>query len=402
MNLAEAIRTALETLRSNKFRAALTMLGVVIGVASIILLVSMGEGAKAYVTKQFLDLGTNVIIVLPGKQKASGGPMTGLSTQYKLTFEDMVAVGRRSAAIERVAPLIIGTSPVKYKNRNRPTSIVGTTWDFQDIRNLHVEVGSFIPERGAQKPRERICVLGRRVKEDLFGATNPLGQFVRIQEARFRVVGIMERKGRSLGFDIDDLVYIPIGAAEKVFNTDRLFEFLAKARSQTAIPQAEREIGRVLRRRHHNIEDFTVINQGQMVEVLGSVLTTLTYVLAGIAGISLLVGGIGIMNIMLVSVKERTREVGLRKAIGAKRRDILTQFLAESATISLAGGVIGIVLGWGGGVAIHAGVPKLPVVVSAWSVALAVGFSLAVGVFFGVYPARKAAELDPIEALRYE
>ncbi len=402
MNLSEAIRTALETIRANKFRSFLTMLGIVIGVASIILLVSMGEGAKVYITKQFSDLGTNVLIVLPGKQKTTGGPMSGLSTRYKLTFEDAVAIARRAPAVERVAPLIIGASAVKVRNRKRETSIVGTTYAFQDVRNLHVEVGSFIPERGVQKPRERVCVLGRRVKEDLFGAVNPLGDFVRINEARFRVIGIMERRGRSLGFDIDDLVYIPIGAAERLFNTEALFEILATARSQTLIPQAQREIARAIARRHHGVEDFTVIDQGEMLAVFGTVLRTLTYVLAGIAGISLLVGGIGIMNIMLVSVTERTREIGLRKAVGAKRRDILAQFLAESATISLAGGLVGLACGWGGGLAIHAAVPKLPVLVSGWSVVLAVGFSLAVGIFFGVYPARKAAQLDPIEALRYE
>jgi putative ABC transport system permease protein len=402
VRIGEAGRVAVEALRANKFRSTLTMLGVIIGVSSIILLVSLGEGARAYVTKQFMDLGTNVVIVLPGKQKASGGPVTGLSTQYKITFEDMVAVARRSPAVKQVAPFIIGTAPVKWKNRQRATSVIGTTFEFQDIRNLHVEVGQFFPARGTQKPRERVCVLGRKVKEEIFGARNPLGEYVRINEGRFRVTGIMERRGRSLGFDIDDLVYIPVGAAEKLFNTQALFEFLAVARSQEAIPEVQREIARALKRRHHNVEDFTVIDQREMIEVFGTILRTLTYVLAGIAGISLLVGGIGIMNIMLVSVNERTREIGIRKAIGAKRRDVLAQFLAESATISLAGGVLGLAIGWGGGAAIHAAVPSLPVSVSLWAVLTAVGFSLAVGIFFGVYPAKKAAELDPIDALRYE
>jgi len=402
MRFGEAARVAVEALRANKFRSALTVLGVVIGVASIILLVAIGEGAKHFITGELLSLGTNIVIVLPGKRKASGGPMGGLSTVRKLTYEDSVAIRRKIPFVKNVTPVIIGAGPVKYVNRKRETTIIGTSASFERVRNLRVEIGSFIPDRGGEKPRERIVVLGRRVKEDLFGAKNPLGEFVRINEARFRVVGIMERRGRSLGFDIDDLVYIPIGAAERLFDTRSLFEVLMTAQSPTLIPQAEAEIKKIVKRRHRNTEDFTVINQGEMIAGLETILSTLTYVLAGIASISLLVGGIGIMNIMLVSVNERTREIGIRKAIGAKRRDVLFQFLTESATLSLAGGVIGILLGAGGGAAVHAFVPKLPVSLSFWAVALACGFSLAVGIFFGVYPARKAALLDPIEALRYE
>ena len=218
---AEAVRVAIDALRGNKFRSALTMLGVVIGVSSIILLVSIGEGAKIYITKQFMDLGTNILIVLPGKQKASGGPVTGLSTTYPLTYDDMVAAKRRVYAIQQAAPLIMGTGSVKHANRKRSTTVIGTTYDMQEVRNLHVEVGSFIPKRaGDGKPRERVAVLGRTVKEELFGDANPLGSYIRINEARFRVIGIMERKGRSLGFDIDDLVFIPLGAAQKLFNTE--------------------------------------------------------------------------------------------------------------------------------------------------------------------------------------
>jgi len=400
---AEAMRVAIDALRANKFRSALTMLGVVIGVSSIILLVSIGEGAKTYITKQFMDLGTNVLIVLPGKQKASGGPITGLSTTYPLTYEDMIAVKRRVTAVKEVAPFIMGTGPVKFGNRKRSTTVIGTTWDFQGVRNLHVEVGSFIPKRaGDGKPRERVAVLGQKVKDELFGDRNPLGSYVRINEARFRVIGIMERKGRSLGFDIDDLVFIPVGAAEKLFNTEALFEILVTARAASLIPQATADIERVIKNRHHDTLDFSVIDQAEMIETFGTILSTLTYVLAGIAAISLLVGGIGIMNIMLISVSERTREIGIRKAIGAKRRDILAQFLTESATISLLGGVIGLSLGAGGGALVHWLVPALPVTVSLWSITMAVGFSLAVGIFFGVYPARRAAALDPIVALRYE
>ncbi len=400
--ILEAFRLAFEALAAHKVRSALTMLGVVIGVSSIILLVSIGEGAKAYILKQFMDLGTNVLIVLPGKQTTTGGPMTGISTEHKLTYDDAVAVRRRCPSVKAVAPLIISSGPVKYRNRKRDTRILGTTNSFQDVRNLHVEIGSFIPENGDLKPTARVCVLGRRVKDDLFGEGDPLGRFVRINESQFRVIGIMERRGRSLGFDIDDLVYIPVGAAEKVFNTDELLEIVATARSTEAVPLAQEEIERAIRRRHGGHDDFTVIDQRELMDVFARLLTTFTYVLAGIAGISLVVGGIGIMNILLISVGERTREIGIRKAVGAKRRDILLQFLAESAAIGLTGGAIGILIGAGGAFLVTQLAPALPTSVSFWSVALAFLFSLAVGLFFGVYPARKASMLHPIEALRYE
>jgi putative ABC transport system permease protein len=400
--ILEAFRLAFEALFAHKVRSSLTMLGVVIGVASIILLISIGEGAKGYILRQFMDLGTNVLIILPGRQTTTGGPMTGLSTEHKLTYDDAVAVKRRCPTVKAVAPLIISSGPVKYGNRKRDTRILGTTRSFEEVRNLHVEIGSFIPENGDLKPTARVCVLGRSVKEDLFGERDPLGEFVRVNESQFRVIGIMERRGRSLGFDIDDLVFIPVGAAEKVFNTDALLEIIATARSTADVPIAQEEIAQAIRRRHGGADDFTVIDQRELMDIFTRLLTTFTYVLAGIAGISLVVGGIGIMNILLISVGERTREIGIRKAVGAKRRDILLQFLAESAAIGLTGGGLGVLIGAGGGLLVRQLVPALPTSVSPWSIALAFLFSLAVGLFFGVYPARKAALLHPIEALRYE
>jgi putative ABC transport system permease protein len=290
---------------------------------------------------------------------------------------------------------------VKYRNRARNTTIVGTNYDFQDIRNLYVEIGSFVPEKKV-KYGSRLCVLGRKVKKELFKDENPLGRFMKIGESRFRVIGIMEKKGRSLGFDIDDLVFIPVGAAEKLFNTNRLLEILVAAHSTGEVDQVVREIKEVLVKRHRDTEDFTVIKHAEILGTFNMVLLTLTYVLGGIAGISLVVGGIGIMNIMLVSVGERTREIGLRKAVGAKKRDILAQFLIEASTLSCIGGLVGIALGIGLANLLTAIVPELPTRISLWAVTMATTFSLAVGIFFGVYPARKASQLNPIDALRYE
>jgi len=394
---------ALENIFSNPMRAFLTMLGVIIGVFSVVTLVSIGEGARKYVTDQFSGLGTNVLIITPGKSQTSGGaPMTGTSGTRALTADDARALAQRCPSLEFVSPVILGTAAIKTGNRLRDsTMVVGTTHEHQMIRNIYADVGSFLPKEEAQG-NKRVCVLGRNVVKDIFPhGENPLGQYVRIGGTRFQVIGIMERKGYSLGFDIDGLVWIPLKAAEQLFDKDDLFEVLARARPGQ-LEQAKSEIRRVLMTRHDGYEDFTITSQAQMIESLAKILDVLTYAIAGIAAISLLVGGIGIMNIMLVTVGEKTREIGVRKAVGASRRDILWQFLVESLTISGVGGLIGVAVGVGLALLVHAVVPSLPVLIRPWTIAVSFSFALAVGLFFGVYPAKKAAELDPIEALRYE
>lgn len=402
MDVREAFALALEMLAANRVRTALTMLGVVIGVAAIILLVSLGEGATAYITRELTGLGTNLLIITPGKTQTSGGfhpPIAG--AVRKLTYEDAVALRRRATLLTDAVPVVLGTGKIRYQGASRDTNVIGVTPEFQRVRNLYVEIGQFVSEEDVEG-RRRVVVLGRTVKRELFGEENPLGQFVTLADSRYRVIGIMERKGVSLGFDIDDLVFIPVKSAQDLFDTDRLFEILASVRSPDEIDRATQQVKDILIRRHGNREDFTLTSQGAILSAFTTILKILTAVLGGIAGISLLVGGIGIMNIMLVSVRERTREIGIRKAVGARRRDILGQFLLESVVMSSLGGGLGIAVGVGGAKTLSLFFTYLPTQVSPWAVLMAFGFSAAVGIFFGVYPARRAALLDPIQALRYE
>ena len=401
MTRMDFLGVAMDSLRTNRMRSALTMLGVVIGVSAVILLVSLGEGTKNYVEEQFAGLGSNILIVTPGKVETKGGPPLIGSTQHKLTLDDARILEKKGYLFSGVAPVVFGTAEARYRSRSRNVPVLGVTPAFSDVRNLHVEIGSFIGEADVEA-RRRVCVIGRTVKRELFGNANALGQTVKVAGTVFRVVGVMERKGISLGIDIDDIVFLPVRTAQEIFDLDSLFEILVSVRNKNDIESGKELAIALLKRAHNRHEDFTVTNQAAMLSSLYTILDTLTYVLAGIAAISLLVGGIGIMNIMLVTVTERTNEIGIRKAVGARERDILLQFLLESTTLSAAGGIGGVLFGLAAAGALRFAVPKVPVSVPPWAVLLAFAFSAVVGVFFGVYPARKAASLNPIEALRYE
>ncbi|MBS1242695.1 MAG: multidrug transporter substrate-binding protein [Nitrospirae bacterium] len=402
MNFIEIFRVALEAILSNKVRSGLTMLGVIIGVLAVILLVSIGEGAQVYITKELTGMGTNLLMITPGKTSTSGGfhpPSAG--TVRKLTYDDSQALKRRAWLLSDAVPLVFGTGRIKYQNMGRDTMIIGTTPEFQSIRHLFVDTGSYVTQ-GDVDSKAKIVVLGTKVKEELFGQENALGKAVTLSDARYRVVGVMQKRGTSLGMDLDDIVFIPVTSGQELFDTDGLFEIIASTPRAEDVDRAISQIKEVLIKRHAHKEDFTIQTQGAMLSTMNTILNILTAVLGGIAGISLLVGGIGIMNIMLVSVRERTREIGIRKAIGARNSDIMAQFMIEAITLSGVGGVIGIVLGVGLALLIPMFVTVLPTSISLWSIVMAFTFSMAVGVFFGVYPARKASLQDPISALRYE
>jgi len=385
----------------NRTRAFLTVLGVIIGVTAVILMVSIGEGARRYIRDEFTGLGSNILVVVPGKTSSEGGPHMGTSAVRKLVYEDAELIKRRSRYIRSSIPVVVGTSLIKYKAKSRYTYVEGVSEEFFRVRNLSVDSGRFFTEADVEAKR-RVCVIGRTVKKEILGDMNPLGTLITIGESKFRVVGLMAPKGVTLGFDFDDLVFIPVTTAMELFDTDSLFNITVKVRSEHEIHLAKEDIKKTLIKKHAGEEDFTVLSQDEMLSVMERILKIMTAVLAGIASISLLVGGVGIMNIMLVSVKERTREIGLRKAIGAKNRDILFQFLAEAVMLSLVGGLLGILIGIILSWMIPIFISYLPTKLSAWSVVMAFSFSVFVGIFFGVYPARKAASLDPINALRYE
>ncbi|HZS42124.1 MAG TPA: ABC transporter permease [Polyangia bacterium] len=402
MNVLELFWTALDTIRASKMRAFLTTLGVVIGVFAIILLVALGEGARQYLADTFASLGSNVIQIMPGKRETQGiGPAPMIGIAHKLTREDEEALRHRVFTIDGLSGIVNGGGTVRYGNRRRDTYVFGVGDRFTDIRNLRVDQGRFFTEDDVAAHR-RYVVLGRMLVQELFGDENPLGKMVKVADAEFRVIGLMEHKGTSLGFDLDDLVMIPSTTALDLFALEGFTNLMARARDKADTDAAIADVTEVLKRRHNGQVDFTVVSQDDLIGTFNAIMATMTMVLLAIASIALIVGGIGIANIMLVSVRERTREIGVRRAVGARRGTILAQFLVESVVIALLGGLIGLLLG---GLVIflaRAAVPSLPIRLSGWIVAIAIGFSGAVGVISGVMPARRAANLDPVEALRYE
>jgi putative ABC transport system permease protein len=393
---------AFEALRRHVLRSVLTMLGISIGVAAVILLVGLGEGVKEFITGEFNSLGTNLIIIQPGRSetKSPFGPPPGGAAR-KLTLEDTAALRKRGTLLAAVTPIMVGTNRVSRGERQRDVTVFGTDENFPRVLSVNAISGQFI-HRDASVTGRRVCAIGPLVREELFGEHNPLGEMLEINRSRFRVVGIMEKKGETLGFNMDDVIFIPVKAYQKLFNETSLFGIRAKARSQEEMEPAMEQVTGILKERHHGNVDFTLISQKAMMSTMDTILEMMTRALAGIAGISLVVGGIGIMNIMLVSVAERTQEIGLRKAVGARRRDILRQFVVESAALSTVGGLAGIAVGFLGGAAVRLIPGNFRLVISPVMVAIAFGFSAAVGVAFGVYPAIRAGRLDPIQALRRE
>jgi putative ABC transport system permease protein len=394
VRFAEAWRVAFDALRANRLRSALTMLGVVIGVAAVVLLVGIGTGAKQEVEAEVQGLGSNLLLVVPGEFKFGSAP-----TVSRLTLADVDGIGRVVGDRRRVAATVSSGETIRAGAVEVFVTVQGTNETVPLVFDRPVARGSYL-SRGDVDTRRRVAVLGAGTAKRLFGDRDPLGRQVSIAGVRFRVIGVFAPAGSAFGIDRDLDVHVPITAAQRLLETQRVDALAVKAPSTKGIDALGTRITTALAERHPG-EKFSAVTQTQILGAVGKILGLLTLVLAAIAAISLLVGGVGVSNIMLVSVRERTREIGLRKAVGARQRDILLQFLIEAVVLTSVGGVVGILLGTGGAVLVRS-VSPLPAVVAWWSVALAFGVSVAVGLFFGVFPARRAGRLDPVVALRAE
>lgn len=403
MDLFETLRVAIESVRANKMRSALTLLGIIIGVAAVITMIALGRGAERRIQERIGSLGVNVLTVMPGR-----GFHRGMTAGIKnLTPKDAEAILENAEAVAVVAPSMTSSLQIEYTNTNHNTTINGTWPTYPEINDYHVRLGRFIEQRD-QDGRQRVAVLAAEVPENL-GTTGEklLGQRIKIRGISFEVIGVLEAKGQSGGWSTpDDQVFIPLSTAQfRVFGTDRLRSISCQIKNQSLMGAAEAQIERVIRRQHKippgGFNDFRIGNWASLLGTFEESARTFKMLLGGIATVSLLVGGIGIMNIMLVSVTERTREIGVRKALGATRASIMYQFLVESLVVCSTGGVIGILVGIGTALAMARFV-GWDTAVGAGSIVLAFAFSAAVGIFFGMYPARRASLLDPIEALRYE
>jgi len=401
MDLFEPIKLAFLSLRTNKVRSFLTMLGIIIGVSSVILLVSIGTGLQEYITTQFESLGANTIYIMPGKVDLKNMHLAGQSMMAtsKLETTDVPDILRGSTVITEVSPAVAGSGIINYKGKTIVTETAGVWENYFSIQNFEAASGDLILQSDVERSR-KVVVLGDKPAADLFGDSDPVGQWVTLGGVRYQVKGRLVSKGGggAMGANVDDHAFIPYTTALRQFNISKPQMIVIKVTDQTAVDEATADVKRVLLRRLKE-DDFTVMQQKELLSTITQFLSVITVALGGIAAISLLVGGIGIMNIMLVSVTERTREIGLRKAVGATPRDILMQFLIEAVILSLFGGIIGISLGMLGSLALNSVVKTY---VSLWSVLMASGFSALIGIIFGVAPAYRASKLDPIEALRYE
>jgi putative ABC transport system permease protein len=394
VSLAEAVRVAWEALRANKLRSALTMLGVVIGVMSVVLLVAIGSGARQEVTVSVESLGSNILFVAPGNLALGSNPSVS-----RLRLEDARRVGDAIGDQRRVAVTVASGEIARVGARRASVNVNGTNENIPDVFDRVVARGSFLSASDVEV-RRRVAVLGADPAEALFPDRDPIGKSITIGGVRFRVIGVLTRVGTALGVNRNQEVFVPVTAAQRLFGVDRVDAIAVKAVRSEDIPTEQRLIHEVISAAHPE-QEYQVLTQEDILGVIGRVLSVLTLVLASIAGISLVVGGVGVMNIMLVSVSERTREIGLRKAVGARTRDVLRQFLLEAVALTVSGGVVGIAIGVAGALAVARFSP-VPALITWWSLVLAFGVSVFVGIFFGVWPARKAARMQPLVALHYE
>jgi len=399
MRLRDFLNLTGTSLIAHRMRSFLTALGIAVGIASVVLLTSIGEGVHQFVLSEFSQFGTTLVAINPGKTTTHGGSVGMFGTERPLTIEDSEALKRLPFA-RAVVPFVQGNAEVEAENRRRRTTIYGAGPQLPEALSMQVKSGRFLPEDDPLAPRA-FAVLGSKLRQELFGDRSPLGQRITIGGSRYRVIGVMESKGTVLGFDLDDTVYIPAARALSLFNNDTLFEIDVMYDEDTPVEKVVDGIKSILEARHGR-DDVTITTQQQMLDVLGSVLNVLTFAVAAIGGISLLVGAIGIVTIMTIAINERTNEIGLLRALGARQSQVLSLFLGEAIVLAAVGGFSGLVLGIGIAQLLHLAMPALPVHTPILYVVLAESVAVVIGLLAGVLPARRAAMLDPVEALRSE
>lgn len=398
MRLADTLQVAAGALVSHPSRSWLTLLAMALGTAAVVLLSALGEGARRYVLDEFAGLGTHLLIVFPGRNETTGGPPPLLGeTPRDLTLADALAL-LRSHRIERIAPLSIGSAPVSAGSLSREVNVLGSTSDFLEVRHLELAAGRFLPA-GDPERATPVAVLGETLARELFGNANPVGRVVRIGDRRFRVIGLLAGGGVSLGDNLADLALIPVASAQALFDNPSLFRILVQATGRDALEAAAEDIRTIIRARHEGEDDITVITQDAMLSTFDRILGALTLAVAGIAAISLTVAGVLIMNVMLVAVSQRTAEVGLLKALGARESQVLGLFLTEALLLAGAGTLAGVALAYGGLWVANTQLEAFKLVAPAWAPLAAAGVSLGAGLLFGILPARRAARLDPVAAL---
>jgi putative ABC transport system permease protein len=398
MTTVDVVRFAGQALVGHRLRTSLSLLGVAIGVTSVVLLTSLGEGARLFVTGEFASLGSNLLIVMPGKNETTGfiPPIGG--APHDLTLDDVEALRRQVPRIKRLAPMTLGSATARYANLTRDVVVVGATADWKQVRRMEMGMGEFLPAGESDRARS-VCVIGAKIQRELFPGRSALGENLRLGDERFRIIGVAAARGTSLGMDLDEVVIVPITRHMKMFNLTSLARVLIEMTSHEDLPTAQPAVIAAIKARHDDEEDITVVTQESMLTAFSRLLSMLTMALTGIAAISLSVAGVGIMNVMLVSVSERTREIGLLKALGATSGLVLRIFLAEAATLAAAGGLAGLIVAAGLMALARHFYPAFPMRPPVWAMPTAIAVSLFVGMLFGVLPARRASRLDPIGAL---
>jgi len=404
MEFTENFKVALDGISANKMRSFLSILGIVIGIAAVITIVSLTQGSQKAVSERIKGLGTNLITVTPGRRGGSAGQRARALTEV-FTVEDGEEIIRKASAVKLAVPVVQKNLLLQYKDKNTEITVNGVSPEYQEVLNFWVERGRFIDSRDIKSSRN-VVVLGQEVASELFEDEDPVGKDIVVNTSlsryKFRVIGVMESKGQMMFFNFNKQAYVPVTTAQKrLLHTKYVTSFLFQAENEESADHAVEQIDAILYQKLQDDTKYNIMSQEQILSTMESVMGIFTIMLTGIAAISLLVGGIGIMNIMLVSVTERTREIGIRMAIGAKRKDILLQFLFESIILCVVGGVIGIIAGWMLSKLI-ASIQGWPVLISFWAIVIALSFAILIGLFFGIYPANKASKMDPVEALRYE